>query len=181
MKPLWYLPFDLETTGLDITRDEPIQIYMGAARKDGEIKDEILLHCWGTQEISPGAEKVHGFSMERIKEIGEPARLVTPKLTKFIWNHQPAILICHNGISFDFPMLQNWFVRYTEGRFKHPPIAGIYDTMHMSNIILGGTKWRKLEVLAQVLEIPTKDLHDAKTDVEVMWRCFLKLEKMRQK
>jgi len=171
MKETSYITFDLETTGLDIIEDEPIQIYLGAAwGKKGKIADEFLALCYGDQRISPGAQAVHGISWESLQANGKPAHELTGEVSKFIWAHQPAILVGHNCLSFDFPMLQNWFSKYVVGRFKHAPMCGILDTMHLANMVLGGRKWRKLDKLAKELEIDLpEDLHDARTDGRLTW------------
>lgn len=183
MKQLNYIVLDMETTGVDILLDEPIQIFMGAAEERGEkIKDELFLYCCGERKISQGAQNVHGISWEYLLNNGIHAEEAATLVTSFVWNHQPAILVGQNIISFDFPILWNWLARYTPGRFKHPPVCGLLDTMHLANMALGGTRWRKLEALAMELGVPLPEgnLHDAREDGRLTWKVFQELEKKRE-
>lgn len=171
-----FIVFDLETTGVDILVDEPLQVYLGAV-KEGEIEEELLLYCSAFRPCSEGALNVHGLSPEVLKERGA----VTPnfaagRINNFIWNHQPAALLGHNCISFDYPMLWNFLARYTGGRFKHPPVCQVYDTMHLFNAVKGGRKWMKLKLMAEALgvEVP-EGLHDARVDGLLTWRSFCAL------
>ncbi len=181
MKKLNYITFDLETTGVNILIDEPVQIYMGVAKGiEKEIEDELLVYTYGDVVMTQGAQNVHKISWEYLQKNGRPAREVAPLVQRFIWDHQPAFLVGQNCLSFDFPMLWNWFSKHFPGKFKHPPVAGIYDTMHMANVVLGGSRWKKLEVIGMELGIPFGDLHGAREDGKLTWRIFQELEKLRR-
>ena len=182
MQKMNYIVFDLETTGVDILVDEPIQIFLGVARgKEEEIERELLLHCFGERKISQGAQDKHGISWEKVQEIGVPAKQAAVGVLEFTRYCTPMIFVGHNAIGFDLPMLWNWLARYGKGMFRHPSACGVYDTMHMSNVVLGGTKWRKMESLAMELGIPlpSGDLHDAREDGMLTWKIFQKLEEKR--
>ena len=184
MKQITYIVFDLETTGVDILVDEPIQIFLGATTgKEEEIETSLFFKCYGERRISQGAENVHKISWEELLKEGIPAKEGVGRILHFTKFLSPMLFVGHNAISFDLPMLWNWLQRYGQGRFKHPSVCGVYDTMHMANVVLGGTKWRKMESLAMELGIPLPpgDLHDAREDGMLTWKIFQKLSKLSQK
>ncbi len=183
MQKMNYIVFDLETTGVDILVDEPIQIFLGVAGgKEEEIGDSLFFKCYGERRISQEAENVHKISWEELLKEGIPAREGVGRILHFTRFLSPKLFVGHNATSFDLPMLWNWLQRYGKGKFRLPAVCGVYDTMHMANAVLGGTKWRRLENLAMELGIPlpSGDLHDAREDGMLTWKIFQKLEERRK-
>lgn len=177
MRDLNYVVFDLETTGLDITEDEPIQLYFGAFGDKG-FRGELFLHSYGLRRISSGAEAVHGISWEILHEIGEPAHQVVIEITSFLWKYQPLALVGWNALNFDFPMLQNWLSRHGIGRFRHVPCVKVIDTMHLFGAYFHERKWTQLQLAARRLGlvVPEK-LHDARADGRLLWEIWKELRK----
>lgn len=167
-----FIVFDLETTGLSILKDEPVEVYMGVGREEG-ISDELLLYTFGRAQMSEEAQRVHGITPETLKQIGKPAGQAAKEVNAFVWRHWPVCLVGHNVLSFDFPMLQNWLARYTAGKFKHPPVAGVLDTMHLAGEYFGTKKWFRLALAAEKLGLSVPgDLHDARADGRLTWEVF---------
>ena len=179
MQEKHYVVFDLETTGLDICKDEPIQLFFAEGDiETGELKDELLLHCYGEQPISREATAIHGFKIDWLKENGIKAVHAANTVINYMWKHQPLAFVGHNCMNFDFPMLQNWLRNYGSGAFRHAPCCEIYDTMHLCCVHFEQRKWMRLAIAAQSLgiEVPT-DLHDARTDGALCWKIFCALKK----
>lgn len=172
-----YIIFDLETTGLNTAKDEPVQVFMGSAEPDYSLfVEELQIYCYGRAKHTSEAEKVHGLSRDWLQKHGVPASSAAKQVTEFIWRNQPCILVGHNAMNFDYPMLHNWLGRYIPGRFKHPPWCGVLDTMHLLNAFRGGRKWARLDVAAKFLDIPiSRDLHDAREDGLLTWKIFRRL------
>jgi DNA polymerase III epsilon subunit family exonuclease len=96
-----FVAFDLETTDNDVAECEIVEI--GAVRvTNGEIVDSFqsLVRCH--RAISPRATAVHGYrDVDLVNAPGFPA--VWQQFRAFVG---PSILVAHNGLHFDVPVLQ---------------------------------------------------------------------------
>jgi len=74
--------------------------------------------------INPGAQAVHGITMEKVCSEGVPIKTGIQSLHAELTKNQLPIW-GHNGIKFDFPLLHNEFTRY---QLAPIPEHRLYDT-----------------------------------------------------
>jgi DNA polymerase-3 subunit epsilon len=74
--PALVVGFDVETTGLDIHRDEPIW-YGFAVREPGNPVVQWEYFALPTVQIHPGAERVHGISFEQLRAMRRRGQAVS--------------------------------------------------------------------------------------------------------
>jgi DNA polymerase III epsilon subunit-like protein len=143
---------DTETTGF-----KPGQIcqltYTITIDDKVEAAKNFFLSC---ESVDPGAEKIHGFSVERLKELSG-GRTFKDIAREVAIDLKDGIFIAHN-VKFDIN-----FVKTEIERASYPfIIAGQFCTMkYFENIIklkgkYGKYKWPKLEETMQFLGIDSK-------------------------
>lgn len=185
---MYEVTFDLETTGLDLIHDAPVQFacLVHARKKDerSQLTRKTRLINPGDQylPIPEGATNVHGIRDEDVIKEGISAADFCDFYHKLIWKYQPATVIGYNIANFDFPLLQNFLLKHHENRFKHPPILGVFDVMHYASYMLGTKKWLKLGECAKHLSVPYNPslLHDAMEDVIVTQRVYVALRELQK-
>lgn len=119
-----YTIFDLETTGLSTSRDEPVQFaYLEMTTQGGFLKRGAFLiqsksGIWGEE-----AEKVHHISRDMIKKYGvDEGRAIASMCA--VLNQSNAVT--YNGNAYDIPLLSNFIC----SRGVNPPrYANQYDMM----------------------------------------------------
>ena len=151
--------FDTETTGLDLARDEVIQI--AAARVDaaGNILAQMNRFIRPTRMVSSRAEQVHGYSNEFLRHHGIAAQ---EALAEFRTFSAGAILVGHNSAAFDLAMIERAL------RENHlPPLAALahYDTLPLVKMFYPELENHRLETLCQSFGIVNVRAHDAFSDV----------------
>jgi DNA polymerase-3 subunit epsilon len=72
--------FDLETTGLDVTQARVVTAYVGVIDVNGEVIEEKSWVADPGIEIPAVAAAVHGYSTERARSEGRPARDVVAEV-----------------------------------------------------------------------------------------------------
>jgi DNA polymerase III epsilon subunit-like protein len=171
---MYYLGFDLETTGLNVMNDEPVQFAGMVFDSAGRCRRSLSFYINTDVPIQPGAQAVHKITKEKIQADGFSCALATERYTELVWEFQPITLFGFNAANFDFPMWQNFMLKHKAGMFKHPPVIGLLDVMHMCSVEFKTRKWPKLSVAAKTLGIAFKDedLHDAKADIELTWKVL---------
>ncbi len=165
-----FVVFDIETTGLNPTRDKITEI--GALRvRDGEITDSF--HSL----INPGIPipmeiiKLTGITDEMVK--GAPsAEQVIPRFLDFV---DDGVLVAHNA-PFDLGFLQ--VVAADLGlRIKNE----VVDTLAITRRLFPRLKSHKLSALATHLKIDTNRAHrakdDAMTTARVLIKCITRIKK----
>lgn len=175
-KDVSYLVFDIETTGLDILWDTPTQLawqlYEGT-----KLVDEQMHYVKTKNPLNADIVKFTGITDEILKSEGKD-----PKKVIALWQaalaKSPDVVVGHNVLNFDYPMITNW----QDGvlapqRFRLPSINMVYDTMNAARKKFGTKKWLKLSVLADKFGIEWQEdkLHDALYDVSITAKCFQKL------
>ena len=104
------ISFDIETTGLDKSKDRIIQL--GAIKYTKNWKKVAIFNYMilptGEWEMSPDAEATHGFSKEYVEETGVPLVSVYQEWLDFI---NGCDIITFNGNSFDIPFMYADFAR----------------------------------------------------------------------
>lgn len=171
---MFYLAMDLETTGVNPAKDEPVQI-AGVVKSDNGRTMTTLNELIITKvPISEGAMAVHKITQEKILAEGLEPWAVCKKYQDLVWEYQPITIIGYNLINFDLPMWQLFMLNHNRNRFKLPPVHTIIDVMHCCSVFFKTTKWLKLSVAAEKLgiEFNALGLHDALVDVELTWSIY---------
>ena len=175
---MYYITTDIETTGLDIYKDVPIQMAFSVHDKKDQLVWEHSFYILTAQKLKPIITKITGLTDDILLSKGVSALNGIQQWTSAIKNFQPATLIGYNIINFDFPMIQNWINANSSQKFKFPPICAIVDVM-ISIADKRKSKWLKLAKAAEVYDIDfvAADLHDAMADVRVTWELYKKIRK----
>jgi DNA polymerase III epsilon subunit family exonuclease len=162
-----FVAFDLETTDKDISSCEIVEI--GAARvRNGLIVEtfQSLVRC--RRPISPRATEVHGF--RDVDLVGAPS-------FKDVWTRFRAfagsdILVAHNGLNFDVPVL----LRLARGL---PGTDGLlfYDSLPLARSL--SSLSARLEDLATRYGVETGRSHHALDDAAALAQIFGHLHRER--
>lgn len=171
-----YVVLDVETTGLDITKDSPIQIAWEIHNEQYKLLEQKSIYI-KTYGLNPKITEIIGITPEILLEKGISPRDAANVYHSLLWRYYPVVLIGYNVVNFDFPLIQNWLVRQIPGRFKHPPSLGLQDVMFMCCVAFKDKKWPKLAAAGKRLKIKfnPEALHDARADVKLTWEIFKKL------
>lgn len=181
-----FVVFDVETTGLNTSNSEIIEI--AAIRfRDFEPVEKFNTLCMPLRGISEEAEKINGISEEMVEEKPTFQR-IAKSLQDFIGEDN---LIAHN-LEFDLKFIVKYGVDVTEKKRKY------YDTLKLAQRVLKKvkTKWDKdvdaympdydsdydvdnykLETLANYYGIPLFNGHRALADSYATGRLFESLVK----
>jgi DNA helicase II / ATP-dependent DNA helicase PcrA len=121
-----YTAFDIETTDLDVTIAEIVEI--GAVRvRDGEEVDAFHVMVRPGGPITPGAFQTHGISRADV----ENAPSFKEAYPEFLAFAGEDVLVAHNGYGFDFQVLnaevrRNGFPRPSNPTLDTLPMARAY-------------------------------------------------------
>jgi DNA polymerase III alpha subunit (gram-positive type) len=172
-----YITIDVETTGLDIYKDEPIQlaylVYDSALNfKEGS---SFYINC--REKIPEIITRITGITSDLLQTHGISPEDAVRQWQKVLKMYPPVTLIGYNLINFDFPMIQNWINKYSTIKFKYPPICEIYDVM-ITIAEQRKSKWLKLIEAATLycVNFEAEALHDAMTDIKVTWELYKKIK-----
>lgn len=138
-----YIWLDFETTGLDVTKDEPIQIGLIEIDENGNIINEyqsLIKPDKKTDELKHIVGFITGLSINDL-ETAPTREQVLPEIEKFFGDN--VIIIGHN-IGFDLDFLNAYFPSLT----YHAKI----DTMNLAQTIVHYTPSYALEVLIDNLK-----------------------------
>lgn len=100
-----FIAFDLETTGLDRTKDQIIQ-FAAIKLEDNKIIEELNMHIkpTGNYAISPQAYIKHGISAKLLED--KPTfDVVAQQIVDFFETPDTVSVITYNGTGFDIPFL----------------------------------------------------------------------------
>jgi DNA polymerase III alpha subunit (gram-positive type) len=174
-----YLVCDIETSGLDLINDVPVQL---AYEIHNGNTDKLIklgsFYMKPPKPLSEEVQKVHGITNEFLDSPGVLTLAQGAGIyEQLFWNYRPIMIVGYNIINFDFPMIQNWLLRHNPKAFKHPPCITIIDVMHLASLYFKTFKWPKLSVAAKDLDIPfdKEELHNASGDVRLTWEVFKKV------
>lgn len=149
--------FDVESTGVDTTSDEIIQ--MAAIRIDsrGNVVEKFERFIKPNKSVGD-SEKVHHFNDEFLQENGEDAKVVFNDFLEFAKNK---VIVGHN-VNYDISILDSELMRkgLNQAEFK-----GVYDTLDIYRRFHPNEKNHKLENLANVYDTKHKPSHNAMDDI----------------
>ncbi|MBE5742044.1 MAG: hypothetical protein E7360_01845 [Clostridiales bacterium] len=147
--------YDLETTGLDLKKDEMIQI---SAYKigTGETFNRFVIP---KIPITEKALLTHGYDLDYIKSHGgKTAKEVLEDFAHFV---KGSVLIGHNSCSFDDFILN----RQAQEEGVRLEDLGRYDTLSLCATVLQNLPNYKLSTCAEFFGIVNERAHDAFADV----------------
>lgn len=160
--------FDLETTGIDKTKDEIVQFY-GLRIEPNGMYISLEFKCKPSLPVSKEAEEVHGISNEEL-ENERPFRDYIPDILSLF---DGCMIGGYNVFSFDLPIINRQLSEQGEfGVFKDTYVLDSYKLatlQHPRN-------------LSAMLEIYTgeamEDAHDASQDVKATAKILASQLKM---
>jgi len=149
--------FDTETTGLDPSMDEVIELATLTADKDAVSEG----HAYLRNKVDVGeSERIHGLSNAFLDKYGEPP---AKALEWFMVQTEGAVLVGHN-VGFDLRMVRAHARRLG---LDMPNFAWV-DTLDLAHRFAKATDFR-LEMLAETLNLGHKPMHRATEDVRTTW------------
>lgn len=158
--------FDFETTGLDTAGDDIVQIAAARCGAGGTLESLNLL-------VRPSrpvgdSERIHGFSDEFLAAHGlEPAAA----LREFADFTEGAVLVGHNVLRFDVPLLESFSRRHG---VNHEWPALVHDTHDLAKRFHALPQYT-LAALAGSLGLTHTPTHKADDDVAATVELLLKL------
>lgn len=162
-----YVVFDLETTGLDATKEEIIEI--GACRVvNGRIDETFSTFVKPSKNIPKEITELTSINDEMVKD-APTINYVMPDFYKFC---EGATLVCQN-VAFDTSFIHN-ISKKLSYNFDHPTM----DTMVMARQKLPGLKNYKLGTIVEKLNISLENAHRAIDDATATAKAFIKLMKV---
>lgn len=165
--------FDVESTGINTSVDEIIQI--GAIRidKNGFEVDRFEVFVRPTKEVGSSAS-VHGFSDDFLKENGLEAKVA---LNLFLSYLGDSIIVGHN-VTFDMDILLSQLIRLNIQNSKE---IYFYDTLDISRRFYPKLENHKLATLSKYFTTKVSSDHNAMNDVIATGEILIKMvnEKIR--
>lgn len=149
--------FDVESTGVDVTEDEIIQIAAIKLNKKGEVVDKFEKFLKNKKPVKD-SYYVHGFSDEMLQRIGDDKEKV---LKEFVEYSKDSIIVGHN-VQYDINILCSELERNNLGK---PKFKTFYDTLDIYRRFYPGNINYKLENLSKVYDTKHKPSHDAMDDI----------------
>lgn len=167
--------FDLETTGVDVTRDRIVTAHVGVLDETGSV---IQARSWLADpgvEIPQGAQAVHGISTAHARTHGRPAPEVVAEvcaaLSELFAAGTP--VVAYNA-PYDFSLL-----RYEAARHSVPPIedpAPVIDPLVLDKAFDTYRRGKRtLSVVAEHYRVVLEGAHEAAADAVAAGRVALAL------
>jgi DNA polymerase III epsilon subunit family exonuclease len=159
---------DVETTGLDYTREKIIE-FAGVKLVNGKIKDTFETLINPHQHIRKSSVAIHGITEEMLE--GEPEEdSIYPKIFDFIGD---APIIAHNAI-FDFS-----FLNRTSKRLYNKALENQYiDSQEMFKEVFPQCESCGLESLMRKFKVDFSTRHRAMADAIGLAQAYPHLKKM---
>ena len=149
--------FDVESTGLDTTTDEIVQIAAIRLDREGNIKNRFNRLVKPSKSVGSSA-LVHGFSDEKLSREGEEPQKVFTEFMKFA---EDAVLVGHN-VNYDLSILSSQMNRLSMPQLRY---KNYYDTLDIFRRFYPNLKNHKLEFLSEFCNVSQKSTHDAYDDI----------------
>ena len=150
--------FDTETTGIDTTQDEIVQIAGVRLAPDGSIAGTFQHYLRPERPVGREAEHVHGLSDAFLQEHGEPPVEVLQAFCAFA---RGAVLVGHN-VTYDLRILSSELARLGLAPLEAPTY---YDTLDIFRRYHPNLPKHTLEYLGKVCEVEHASSHDAYDDI----------------
>lgn len=165
---------DVESTGLDTTSDDIIQIAAICYGKDG-VKDQLDVLVKPTKSVGD-SYYVHGFTDDQLEREGLEIPHALDLLGDFI---KDKIVVGHN-IKYDLSIIESMLYRHHKQSFAYP---GVYDTLDLAHKIYPYLPNHKLGTLSELIKTQAKPNHNALQDIlatsEVLTHFIKKLNEKK--
>lgn len=149
--------FDVESTGIDTTRDEIVQIAGIRLSADGTVAEQFVRLLRPTRSVGD-SERVHKMSDKFLAEKGEDAAKVLAEFSEFA---RGAVLVGHN-VTYDLKILSSQLVRLKLPALEYQTY---YDTLDIFRRFYPNLPNHKLEYLGEYCQVTHKSSHDALDDI----------------
>lgn len=159
-----YVVIDIETTGLDPTVDEIIEI-SAIKLQDNNIVDKFSRLIKPTLSISDFISSLTGITSNMLTE--KPT--IENSLPEFIEFVGTSILVGHN-VNFDINFIYDASMKYLDKPFSNDFI----DTMRIAKILYPEMKHHRLSDLMELYNIEEDEQHRALPDCQITNNVFLK-------
>lgn len=148
--------FDVESTGVDVNKDEIVQIAAVKLCSDGSytVFEEFLKPSKSVGD----SERVHGFSDEFLKENGCKPQEGLRKFLEFI---DGTVIVGHN-VQYDLSILKSQLYRLGMSDYR---IKDFYDTLDMSRKLFPELPNHKLSTLSDYIGVSQLPDHNAMNDI----------------
>ncbi len=162
--------YDTETTGLELAKDEMVQLSAIRLGKGGEIVDTLDMMIEPSVPIGQGAYETHGFDLAYIRSHdGVSAKTALEKFSAFC---KGCVLVGHNSLRFDSPLIQR---QLRENGLPVLSIVGEYDTMTIAKQFHSKLPDFKLATLCFYYGIVNDAAHNALGDITATAKCLVKM------
>lgn len=152
-----YAIIDIETTGLDLKNSSIIEV--GAIIiEDNLIKDTFSSFVFFDGVIPETVKKINKITEEMLREAPSFSTIL-PKLKKFI-GEKP--VVAHNGLSFDFPILEN---NGLEIKNKHDSLEFAFFVLPINN---NGHSIEAIAAKFNLGDAPHRALEDCKIEFQII-------------
>ena len=168
MENVLVMGFDLETSGVSVHLDRPVQLGLVMRRyENGSYTDypTINMLCNPGKPIDPGAAAIHGISDAQVANAPSAYDAVDylAKTVAYYAQGREAYVCTYNGYSFDVPMANNTLSRQA---FTIPHIDVLRMVRHKFPEVRGALGGKKLTELYEVLLGRTLEkAHEAVADI----------------
>ncbi len=162
--------YDTETTGLDVDKDEIVQLSAIKIGRGGEILDRLDILVEPSRPIGQGAIDTHGFTLDYIRSQGG----VTAKqaLERFARFAAGSVLVGHNNLAFDKPLLER---QCRENGVEFPKILAEYDTLLIAKQFYPTLENFKLSTLCANFGVENEQAHNALGDITATGKCLVRM------
>ena len=162
--------YDTETTGLDLAKDQIIQISAIKINRNGSIIDTYDQMVIPTIEISKGAQATHHQTTESIKANGGvEAKSALLGFSEFV---RGSVLVGHNSLRFDSPLVKR---QLRECGLSPLNVQAEYDTMIIAKQFLPKLKNYKLDTLCSHYRFSNENAHNALGDITATGKVLVHL------
>lgn len=165
-----YVVFDLETTGVDVIKDDIIEI-SAVKVLGGKVADTFSTLVNPGRPIPYYATQVNGITDEMVEDAPD----IREALADFLAFAGDAVLVGHNIQSFDLNFVSN----AAEGLFGKTVENDYIDTLHMARSCLPELSHHKLVDVASYFHISAEGAHRALNDCIMNQKCYEELGKLQ--
>ena len=156
--------FDLETTGVDVTRDRIVTAHVGVLDATGTVRDARTWLADPGVEIPEGASAIHGISTEHARTHGRPAVEVVAEVVAALRElFDAGIPVVAYNAPYDFSLL-----KYEALRHGIAPIVSPSPVIDPLVVDKAYDRWRRgkrtLEVVAAHYAVQLDAAHEASAD-----------------
>ena len=163
--------YDTETTGLDLGKDEMVQLAAIRLNAQGQVTGTFEKMIIPTVPIGEGAQRTHGFDLEYIQAHGGvTAKEALKEFSDFV---KGTTLVGHNSFRFDAPLIAR---QLKDNGLPPLEIRAEYDTLTIAKQFHGDLPNFRLSTLCEKYGIVNEAAHNAYGDIvatgKVLHRMF---------